>query len=188
MSNSDDLLSAQRLRVMQIIAAALLVGVLIFLGVVLFLVQIQNNGAGAAPPGNMLLLSLLAVAFFAIQAPLSFIIPRFQTQTALRQIASGAWKSPPGASTTDFGTDASRLLAVRQTSMIVGLALLEGVAFFACIAYLLEAQPWVLIIILACVGLMLVSFPTEGRVRSWLSWQVDRLDELRRRGDAASGS
>ena len=185
MSNPDDILPPQRLRTMQIVAGTLLMGVLIFLGIVLYLVLVQNQGVGTAPPGDLPLLSLLAVAFFVIQAPLSFVVPRFLIQAALRQIASGGWKLPPGANATDLGTDASKLLAVRQTSLIVGLALVEGTAFFACIAYLLEAQPWVLAIILACVLLMMVNFPTEGRVRSWLAGQADQLDQLRRQGDAA---
>jgi hypothetical protein len=99
----------------------------------------------------------------------------------LRQSATGAWKLPLQTIAADFRTDASKLLAVRQTSMIVGLALLEGAAFFACIAYLLEGQLWVLAIILTAMVLMMVSFPTEGRVQSWLAWQADQLDELRRR-------
>jgi hypothetical protein len=162
MSNPDEILPPQRLLTMRIVAGALLLGVLIFLGLVLFMVLVQNNGVGTAPPGDLPILSLLAVAFFVIQAPLSFIVPRFQLRTALRQIASATWKLPPGASATDFRTDASKLLAVRQTSMIVGLALLEGAAFFACIAYLLEAQPWVLATVLAAVLLMIVTFPSEG--------------------------
>jgi len=185
MSNLNDILPPQRLRVMQIVAGAMLLGVLIFLGLVLYMVLVQNKGVGTAPPGDLPLLSLLAVVFFVIQAPLSFLVPQFLTRTALGQIASDVWKAPPRANATDFRTDASKLLAVRQTSMIVGLALLESVAFFACIAYLLEAQPWVLAIILACVLLMMVNFPTEGRVRSWLALQADQLDQLRRQGDAA---
>ncbi len=182
MSNPEEIVSPQRLRTMQIVAGALLMGVLIFLGIVLYMVWIQNKGAGTAPPADMPLLSLLAAVFFVIQAPLSFLIPQFLTRNALGQIASGNWKAPPGFNAADFPSDASKLLGIRQTAMIVGLALLEGAAFFACIAYLLEAQPWVLAIILVSVLLMMMNFPTEGRVRSWLALQAEQLDELRRRG------
>ncbi len=185
MNNPNDIPSPKRLRVMQIVAGTMLAGVLIFLGLVLYMVLVQNKGAGTAPPGDLPLLSLMAAAFFVIQVPLSFLVPRFLIQAALRQIASGAWKVPTGANVAEFRSDASKLLAARQTSMIVGLALAEGTAFFACIAYLLEAQPWVLALILACVLLMLVNFPIQGRVRSWLAGQAEQLDQLRRQGDAA---
>src|SRR5438552_10972105 len=45
-------LTSERLRVMQIIAGALIAGVVIFLGVVLFAVHGQNNGRGLTPPGG----------------------------------------------------------------------------------------------------------------------------------------
>ena len=144
MSNQDDILPQGRLRVMQIVAGTLLLGVLVFLAIVLFIVFVRNNGAGNAPPRDLPLVSLLAVLFFAVQAPLAFVVPALQIRTSLRQIASGTWRLPPGASAAAFSTDASKLLAVRQTTMIVGLALLEGAAFFACIAYLLEARPYAL--------------------------------------------
>jgi hypothetical protein len=182
MSNQVDILPEGRLRVMQIVAGILLLGVLVFLSVVLFIVHVRNNGAGIGPPRDLPLLSLLAVLFFAVQAPLAFVVPGLQTRSSLRQIASGNWRLPPGASETAFSTDASKLLAVRQTTMIVGLALLEGAAFLACIAYLQEAQLYVLGVVLAAVVLMLVIFPTEGRIRSWLERQADQLVELRELG------
>lgn len=167
---------------MQIIAAALLLGVVMFLAIVLIIVFSRPNGAGIAPAGDVPIVSVLAVSFLAIQAPLAFIIPGFQTRTALRRIASGTWQLPPGANAASFATDASKLLAVRQTSMIIGLALLEGTAFLGCIAYLVEKQPFALVVVLVAVTLMLVNFPTEGRVRAWLERQADQLAELHRQG------
>jgi hypothetical protein len=93
---------------------------------------------------------------------------------------------PPGANAAAYGTDNSKLLAVRQTTLLVSLALLEGVAFSGCIAYLLEAQPLVLGVVLVAVLLLLAYFPTEGRVRSWLERQTDQLVVLRQQGDVAA--
>jgi hypothetical protein len=184
MSNPNDILPAKRLRVMQIVAGTLLMGVLVFLGIVLYVVLVQNKGGGKAP--DLAVVSIVALVFFAIQAPLAFLVPQFLTRSALRQIASGSWKVPLGAKAADFPSDASKLLAVEQTSMIIGLALLNGAAYLACIAYLVEAQAWVLAIALGAVSLMLVKFPTAGRVQSLLAEQVDQLDQLRRQGDAAA--
>ncbi|HEX3871020.1 MAG TPA: hypothetical protein VHV77_11320, partial [Pirellulales bacterium] len=81
---------------------------------------------------------------------------------------------------TAFSTDASKLLAVRQVSTIISMALLEGSAFFGCAAYMLESQPWALGVVAAALLLMLVHFPTEGRLRTWLQWQTEELEEMRR--------
>jgi hypothetical protein len=178
MTTPGETLPPQRLRVMQIIAMALILGVSSFLGIVLYLVS-QNNGQGMAPNALVPLMSLLAGLFLVIAAVLASIIAAAQTRSMLRQIASGSWRPPPRTNPNDYHSDAAKLLAVRQTTLIVTLALPEGAAFFGCIAYMLEGQPFVLAIILAALGLMLVHFPTERRVRTWLEQQADRLAALR---------
>lgn len=183
MSSPDDMLPPKRLRVMQIIAGALLLGVLTFLAIALFLVSGRPQGAAGGTADGLPVISVLAVMLLVVDAPLAFVVPSFLMRSAVRRIASGAWQAPPGSDPAAFASDAAKLLTVRQTALIIGLALLEGVAFFACIAYLLEAQPFVLAVVLVAVALMLVNFPTEGRVRAWLERQADLLAELRQQGD-----
>jgi hypothetical protein len=48
-----------------------------------------------------------------------------------------------------------------------------------CIAYLVEGQPVALGVVFVAVVLVILSFPAEGRVRTWLEQQTDRLAELR---------
>jgi hypothetical protein len=177
MSNMPDTVSPQNLRTMQIIAGALLAGVCTFLVIVLYLVLVQNNGQGTAPPPGLPMVSLIAVAVTALCAALSFLLPRITTRAALRQMAEGTWK-PPQGSTQAYDTAQSKLLAVRQTTLIIGLAPLEGAAFMGCMAYLLEAQPYVLVVIGAAILLMLLNFPTESRVLAWLDRQADQLAEM----------
>jgi membrane protein YdbS with pleckstrin-like domain len=178
MTTPEETLPPQRLRVMQIIAMALILGVSSFLGIVLYLVS-QNNGQGMAPNALVPLMSLLAGLFLVIAAVLASIIAAAQTRSMLRQIASGSWRPPPRTNPNDYHSDAAKLLAVRQTTLIVKLALFEGAALFGCLAYMLQGQPFVLAVILAALGLMLVNFPTERRVRTWLEQQADRLAALR---------
>ena len=52
--------------------------------------------------------------------------------------------------------------------MIVGLALLEGAAFFNIIAYMIAGHIWSLGIVAGLVVIMLLSFPTRGRVAFWI--------------------
>jgi hypothetical protein len=50
-----------------------------------------------------------------------------------------------------------------------------------CIAFLLEAQSYVLAVIGVAVVLMLLNFPTESRVLAWMERQLDQLSELAQR-------
>ena len=72
------------------------------------------------------------------------------------------------------------MLAARQTGLIIGLALLEGPAFVACIAFFVEARVYTLPIIAVAVIMMVVRFPTESGVRVWLQEQLDKLNAMRR--------
>jgi hypothetical protein len=139
-----------------------------------------------APPQNGPIVSFLAVGMFCMCAPLAFIIPNIQTRSALRHILNGTWKLPPGADPALFATAGSKLMMLRQTTMIVGLALLEGPAFMACISYLLEAQVFVLGLVGAAVILMLGKFPTEARIRAWLERQAAVLSDMRQEAESSS--
>src|SRR5207237_8078997 len=111
-----------------------------------------------------------------------FIGPGLSTRSALRQILAGTWL--PGNQAA-FATGGAKLMGLRMATLIVGLAMLEGTAFFGCIAYLLEAHPLALAVVGVAVVLMLCKFPTEARGRAWLERQADRLNELRQQQDAA---
>lgn len=193
--NPDKDLSPGRLRTMQIIAGALLVGVSSFFAVALFLVHGQHEGKGLgaqgkgnAPPPDFPIVTAVGVGWLAITAPLAFILPGTINRRLLPKVASGTWPPAGTVAPPPLGplTTGMKLLGVYQSTMIVGLALLEGTAFFGCIAYLLEASPWALGIIGIAVALQLLKFPTYSRVRSWLEQQALALAELRRqRGLAA---
>jgi hypothetical protein len=75
---------------------------------------------------------------------------------------------------------------VRQTTLIIALAMLEGTALLGCIAFLLEAQVWVLGLTIVALVLILLNFPTEARVSAWLQEQTDRLAELRQQQGSVS--
>ena len=162
---------------MQIIAGAMIMGVLALLAIVLFLVH--TNGQGKAPPADLPLILIIAAGFFIMAAALAYFIPAAQTRVLLRKIVSGTWQVPSGEDPSNYKTDAAKLLTVRQTTLLLTLALLEGAGFFCCIAYLLEAQTFLLGVILLAIVLLLLQFPTANRVRAWLEQQSERLAELR---------
>jgi hypothetical protein len=169
----------KNLRVMQIIASALLLGVIGFTTIALVLVATRTIVPGGAPAGNLPIISFVAVLIWAVQAPLSVLVPGLQTRHGLRTIVSGNRPASRGANPASFSTDANRLLALRQTILITSQALLEGAAFFAGVAYLLEGRLFVLAVIVVALLQMLMSFPTEYRVRTWLETQLDQLALLR---------
>src|SRR6516165_8837437 len=170
MNELDDSAVAQRVRVMQVVAAALLMGVVALLGIAFYRVYGRPDEE-AAPVPETPVLTIVAFVLLAACAGPSLLLPRLQTRKALQQIAAGTWQPPAKSDPKAFEGDTAKLLAIRQTVMIVSFALLEGPAFLACIAFLIEARPYVFAVVALAVAGMLRRFPTEGGVRAWLSQQ-----------------
>jgi hypothetical protein len=154
----------QRLLSMQIIAGSLVMGVVTFLGVVVFL---ATQAAGPAP-NAIPFISYIALAMLVVNTPLALVVPRIVTQAGLKRIAA----ETRGGSPTDS------LVGLRQTALIISLALLEGCAFMACIGYLVEAEPIALAVVAAVVFMMCTMFPTENSLRAWIDMQRQRVAEL----------
>ncbi|HZZ26497.1 MAG TPA: hypothetical protein VFE46_00715 [Pirellulales bacterium] len=207
MNQSEDLVSPQRLRTSQIIAGALLLGLLNFCLITLWLVQIQNQGHGFIANADFPAITCAALFMGMVNVPLSFVMPNLTTQRAIKQIVSGKWEQKPADNCIPLSPNGiifqqlalyfqrkaaasgknlqkptsipDQLTMTYQTSLIVGLALLEGAAFLAVMAYLMEAH-W---LALAMVGMitmvMLIKFPTANKVRAWLLAQADQIEQLR---------
>jgi hypothetical protein len=171
---------APRIRVLQIIAFALLFGLLVFTGIVLFL---RLSGQPIRPVAETPLVTFLAIGMLVMNLPLSVLVPQLNLQAALKGIAAGTWTPSPGRGPApEYRDDAERLLGVRQTSLIVTLALLEGPGFLGCIAYLVEGSPFALCVPAAVVVAMLLHFPTKWRTLNWIERKLAELDSLRGRG------
>jgi hypothetical protein len=57
--------------------------------------------------------------------------------------------------------------------------MLEGAAFFATIAYMLERNPIALATAIVLLGALVARFPTSDRVNAWLDRQLGLLQEER---------
>lgn len=171
----DDRVPPGRLRTMQIIAGALVLGLAVFLGIVVFLVQVQNQGRPLGQAQGAPVMSILALGMLAVLAVMSVVLPDVMMRQYVRGTARGHFPSPQ--------SDADWLLGLRQTTLILSLALLEGPAFFCCIAYLLEGRFYTLGGALLAILLMGSRFPTEAGLRAWLRRQLDALDAQRGGGD-----
>jgi len=168
---------APQLRVMRIIALALVQGLVLLLAVAAYNVFVANPGQAG---GSFPIVSLLAAWVLVQNTMLAAILPGMLARNTIRKIAAGTWDAGPGARPGQYESDAAKLLAVRQTTLIVAWALIEGAGMFGGVAGIIERQPLVLLVPVISIGIILASFPTEARLRLWLQDQEDRLTDLRR--------
>jgi hypothetical protein len=152
---------------MQIIAGALAMGIVIFFGIVMYLVYGGGNPQ-PAPADTLPAISFVACAMLLTTGPLSFVVPAMTTQNSLKQIAASGERY-----------DVSRLIGLKQANMIISMALLEGPAFCGLIAFLVERQPAVLAVPAVALAGILMQFPTENGVRNWTERQGRRIEEMR---------
>ncbi len=179
MSFSEDHPWRKPLRTMQVIAGALIAGASVF--AVIATVIVLGRGQGQPADGDgWPVVTLAAFALLAFETPLSLLVPSMVSQSGVGQIAAGTWKPPEGADPAALATDEAKLIAVYQTAMIVGMAMLEGGAFLGCVAYLIEGKHYVLAVVAVALMMIVFRFPTEYRVRAWLERQTDQLAQLRR--------
>jgi len=149
MSDSTDI-PEQTIRTMQIIAGALVSGV-VFLG----LVAVFAVGALNEPPsGQLISVMAAAMALFAFGTHL--VVPRIVARQAVANVDPN---------------DVTALCGVYQTQLIIGLAILEGMAFFNVITCIIEHNWWSLAVAGALVLWMLLAFPTRTRVAQWIETQ-----------------
>lgn len=168
-----------QLQTMQIIAFALPVGLLIFLGVSAYLVHVVNGGQGLGAGSDLPIVTLVSLAIMGSNLPVSLALPRIIERTGLRNIAAGKLQLSQQVTGGQTATDDHRLMAVRQTSLIISLALVEAFGFLGCIGYLLEANFLALIPVGVALGMMGVFFPTKSAVASWLAARREDLERER---------
>lgn len=151
-------------RGMQIIAAAMMAGVLSFFGVVL--VTTQGEILGTQAPE---LITILAAGFGVIAIVNHFVIPRIIAGSQLKQIVS------KGLSELDETTKSNQVCGIYRSGLIVALAMLEGAAFFNLIALMIEKSVVSLGVAILLLGFMVLRFPTRDKVSFWVQ---DKLREL----------
>jgi hypothetical protein len=153
-----------QLRVMQIIAGALMMGVLMFLGVVLVITK--GDVLRQENPG---IVTMIAAGFAVLMIVNHLVIPGLITKAQLNQ-----FKSQDSDEQNSEQKRAS-LLGIYRMQLIITLALLEGAAFFNLVSVLIEHHVISLTAAVVLLGLMAVRFPTRTKV-SW--WVQDRVREL----------
>jgi uncharacterized membrane protein (DUF485 family) len=164
-----------QVRVMQIIVAAMAMGVITFGVIVLAVIVKPEQLQPIAGP-----VTYAAIALAITSLGMSVVLPRIIVATARRKIAQGNWQPPPqhtaaAEALTELGVD-GQLVMVYQTAMIIGAALLEGPAFVGLIATIIEKSSLGLGVSAVCLMLLLARFPTIGRLENWLDGQRRALE------------
>jgi hypothetical protein len=164
----------ERLRRIQLIAAAMCAGLVIYVGVVVCLVMtgvMRPRPAPANQAGELPLVTIIALAMLPVLAALSFIVPRLSTRQALQQLAAAS----PSKETSAWDA----LLPLYQNQLIVALACLEGVGVVGCAAYMIEENVLGLVVAGIVLALMLLRLPTRQKALAWMQTQADRLAQMR---------
>jgi hypothetical protein len=147
-----------RVRVMQIVVIAQLLGGLVFMGITLAL---HAQGQFNAPPGPPMLSYIMPVICVPMVAG-SVLLPRLTLASRRRQPIDTAAGGEPGP---------GGWYGLYLTLLLLSIAPLEGATFALLIAYLMEGQPWTLILAALTLAGIVVQFPTRERVEAWVDRQ-----------------
>jgi len=98
---------------------------------------------------------------------------------ALETKTASAREEPPAGKPLDPASTTGKLVQLFQSQLIIGAALLEGAAFFAGIAYMLERSPLALATAIVLLIALAARFPTSGRVHAWFDRQRELIEEDR---------
>jgi hypothetical protein len=175
---------SKRVRVLQVIVAALVAGCVFFLVVAIF---VPEPGARGAGDGHPPLLTWIALAFTGADLVARIVVPTIVVRAGRGRVARGTFSLPQGReSTSQSGReefqqlgDAGLLFILYQTKMILGAAMIEGATFLMIIAYLVERQTLALAIAVALILAVAAHLPTRTGVVHWIEDQLRFVEEER---------
>ncbi len=145
-SSGTPMTPASAARLLQIVTVAMLAGVLIFAGVLVFGLGVLNQ----PPRGTLFSLTGIGVAVLAFVAHL--VLPEVIVRNNLKTTAG----------------DGSALSGLFLVKTIVATAFLEGAAFVNLVALMTEHHWWSLVVVGGLVLWMASQIPRVGRVVDWV--------------------
>ena len=151
-------------RTSQIIAGALMGGVVMF-GVIA--VAIAGNNPPVGP-----LLPLMALGFAAVMIIARFVVSAAMVSSSRTHILNEV----RGGRLQNSSQIAGQFYGAFQTRMIVGMAVLEGAAFFNLVAYMMASRWWNLAAAGVLLLLMAAMFPTKNKLEQWVHDQLQLME------------
>lgn len=143
--------------VCQIIAGALMMGVITFAGVTI--VSHFNNPPPQPAAGNNDSIMLFIAAFFTVGALMGRLV-------YLKIVDRGMADKIEDREAEELVPE--DILSAYQTRLIASLAILEGVAFFCLVAFMTEGRWEAFGIAMFLLLMMAMNFPTENKFRNWV--------------------
>lgn len=143
-------------KILQIISAALIMGVIGFAVVTLLVVNWEKVSASLTPLG------ILALALPLVTGATSLILPG----VIFKQAASTYARENPKPELASLLRASG---AATTTQTIIGMALREGGALLGLVVWMVESNVLGLIGALIGLGLMILTFPTAGKVEQKLA-------------------
>lgn len=157
---------------MQIIAGALIQGVVVFLVVVMFFLPV--------PPNRLAVLnSYIALGFALVAMVMSLVVPNIIVASTKKSLVKGRPIDLPKqfGEVSNLGFLAP-LAGLFQTKMIIAMALLEGAAFYNLISYMMERQPFTLAVVGMLLLALVMNFPTRRGLEKWLAQETKSIAEM----------
>lgn len=162
-------------RVGQIIVSAVTAGPLVFLAIAVGLRVSQQTLSDQNPS----VFTWLSLGFAAAAVLMRMIVPALVFAAARRRIAENTFSPPASQSPfTDLVAqtgDAGLLWMARITKTILAVAILEGAAFFAIIAFMIEGSLLTVVVALLLTFAILLHMPTQDRVACWIDRELANL-------------
>jgi hypothetical protein len=149
----------------RVIVLALASGVVTFGAIALII-------GGLDTQAPLQVLTVMSAIFGGGALVMGFVLPTLFVTAQVRQIAS-----EPGEGSRSG--DAKRLAMAFHTKTILSCALLEGAAFLALIAVMIEHHLAGLVVAAVLLTAILSHFPSPPGVTEWIDERLRQVDELR---------
>jgi hypothetical protein len=163
--------SDAQLRVMQIVAAALVMGSVMAMGIFLFI----RNQPNAPPPQDIPVMLYVGAALSVGALVARLFLPDLIIAGQLSKRFTLPEREQPEPQMIDRYV--APWPALYQMRLIICGALMEGVAFFWLITYFLTGELVSLGAALVFILILIVQIPTRGRVESWIETQQVRRSQ-----------
>lgn len=155
--------NAQQIKTMQIITFALIQGVVVFGAIAVFIAM-----SGDKPVASYM--SWIGLALGMMMVVVRTIVGDFLTKGFRTGLDSTVWDE------ASEGHKNAKLIGNMQTKHIVETAILEAAAIFNCVAYMFEKNIISIVVVIALLILMAITFPSGTKVDQWVDNQKQLIN------------
>lgn len=172
---ADDL--ADKLRGLRVMCGAMIASGFVLLAMVSSVVWFGLGGRSLVKIGGTEVLTGVGAVLTLTAVALAVLLVPVLTRAGLRKVATTPPDPPDEGAEPDTALD--RLWRVYAQGKFVEYGLAEGAAVVTAVLFHLSADWVMLLFVGGMIVFQIVRFPTEGRVRGWLSGAKAEVDRIR---------